>query len=118
MDLLRSLIAEALGLGRMSSLDTLGASSKLGALFRVGDVAGDESREVISVRCPEDIYENLLLSLKLSSCRPSWDVMLLVMDWLPDVGRIDEGCTTFEVELCWASSSLSFTHGGEAEARS
>lgn len=42
IDLLRSLIAEALGLSRMSSTDTFGASSKLGALVRVGDVAGDE----------------------------------------------------------------------------
>lgn len=55
MDLRRSLIAEALGLGRMTSVDILGASSKLGTLFRVGELAGDEPCEVIRVLCPEDI---------------------------------------------------------------
>lgn len=42
MDLLRSLMAEALGLSRVSSIETFGVSSKLGTLSRVGDVAGDD----------------------------------------------------------------------------
>ena len=82
MDLLRSLMAAAFGLGRTSSIEIFGGkSSKLGMLSRVGEVAGEEPWEVINVRWPEDTYENRwVLSLRLSSCRPSCDLMLLVIE--------------------------------------
>lgn len=96
------MIAEAFGLRRISSVDTLMASSKLGPLVRVGDVAGDEPWEVIKVLWPDDMYENLLLSLRLSSWCPSKDVMLLVIDRWPVDDSMDGGCIIAEA----ASSSL------------
>jgi hypothetical protein len=51
IDLLRSLIAKALGLGRISSFETLeGKSSKVDMLSRVGELAVDEPWDVINVR--------------------------------------------------------------------
>ena len=51
MDLLRSLMAAAFGLGRTSSIEIFsGKSSKIGMLSRVGEVAGEEPWEVINVR--------------------------------------------------------------------
>jgi hypothetical protein len=56
MDLRRSLIADAFGLGRESSVDILGGkSSKFEPLSLVGEVAGVEPWDVISVLWPEDI---------------------------------------------------------------
>ena len=53
IDLRRSLIAAAFGLGRTSSVEIFrGKSSKVS---RVGDVAGDEPLDVMRVRCPDDI---------------------------------------------------------------
>jgi hypothetical protein len=51
IDLRRSLIAAAFGLGRTSSVEIFGGkSSKLGVVSRVGEVAGDEPLDVMSVR--------------------------------------------------------------------
>lgn len=50
IDLLRSLRAAAFGFRRLSSLETLGSMSSKLALSRVGEVAGVEPRDVMSVR--------------------------------------------------------------------
>lgn len=56
IDLRRSLIAAAFGLGRTSSVEIFeGKSSKLGKVSRLGEVAGDEPFDVTRVRWPDDI---------------------------------------------------------------
>ncbi len=84
-------MSAALGLGVASLSSTLGRmSSKLGALSRVGDVAGDDPWEVIKVRWPDDMYEKRCEpSLKLSSCRSPCDMTLFAVESSPVDGLMD-----------------------------
>jgi hypothetical protein len=68
IDLRRSLIAYPFGLGRTSSSESFGEqSSKEETLSRVGELAADESCDVINVGWPDDIYD----SREWTSCKVS-----------------------------------------------
>lgn len=82
-DCLRSLIAIAFGLSlgcRWSSgCGSSGIESNSQNESRIGEHAGEEPTDVTMVRWPDDMYDRrLVLSLRASSCLPSWEMKLAV----------------------------------------
>lgn len=82
-DCLRSLMARAfgrsLGCGWSSGCGSSGMVSYSQNESRIGEQAGEEPTEVTMVRWPDDMYDRrLVLSLRASSCLPSWEMKLAV----------------------------------------
>ncbi len=97
-DCLRSIMAIALGRNRgcdcSSRCGRSGMESNSPNESRIGEHAGDEPTDVTMVRWPDEMKDRrLALSLRASSCLPSWEIKLAVELSSKDWSRARSGST-------------------------